>query len=255
MFLYQESRLNTMNIESASKFSKSKINKSINIVNLILISISVFLLLFWLFTIFIFVVTSMWRPQPKQIRNPLDRLNGVTLLDENIISIDRLEDDHLFYSIKNNVFLSDDLTIRNNFKENYESITIDNELVTFNEEGVLVISKGKHEIVFNISIYLVTEKYNNYEAVVINVDKDDIVTLSSEFREDDLNNRDTDRLVIYTKDSVGNYVYPIKRVPIYRTVIISYWVSVVFTSLNFIKIIILFIINRGNNKTIKKRET
>ena len=242
-------------MEIMFSFKSSKINKSINITNLVLITITAGLFVFWILTFMLVVMFSMWSQQQKNIRFPLDSYQDISLLGTNTVFIEKVEDDYLYFSISNSVLLQDEQRLYNNLRYEYLSVYMDQELVAFDNDNQIIIPSGKHEITFNIKIWVKVETYNDYEAIKINIDVDDTVVLSEEFRTLDDSGRTSSYLIIYSKDSVGNYVYPIKRVPIYRTLVISYWVSVVFTSLNFIKIIILFIINRGNNKTIKKRET
>lgn len=236
-------------------FKNSKLNKTINITNLVLIAITVILFILWIFTFIFISMTAMWRQKPKQIRFPLERYQGISLLKTNTVFIEKIEDDYLYFSITNDVSLIDEFELYNNLRYEYLSVYIDQELVAFDNDNQIIIPSGNHEILFNIRILVKIETYNDYEAIQINIDRDDTVILSEEFRTLDDSERTSNYLIIYSKDSVGNYVYPINRLPIYRTLVISYWVSVVYTSLNFIKIIILFIMNRSNNKTIKKQES
>lgn len=236
--------------EKIQKFRKGSVNKFINLANVVLfITTAILGGLFILLMIFT-IGFSMWAPRDIQIINPIEKYHLEETTNKDTIYINSLEDKTLYYTIKINANLKDELSLSKFLNRNNHEIiklSIDDEEVEL-IDNYFTIEKGEYEIVIDLKVDVRIDEYKSYKAIKLYFDLEDEIILSEDFRQDDLEKRDKNIQYIYTNDSVGSYVNTYQRLGIYKALVVLYYLTAVFTTLNIIKIISFYFLTRGLNK-------
>lgn len=241
-----------MNIQTKQKiqnFRKSWPNRFINIINVLLVIGSMFMLAFMLIVSIFTLGFVLETPRSRTIESPFSSNPIAVKQDVNTVYLDYLDNDELYYTITTTI--KNDTVIELAVNDSYTSVIslFINDVEQFaNLNNNYVIPVGQNMIVIDMKANVVIDKYNKYTLTRLEFDVDDSVSLSSEFRDVNLENREEGVELIYTKDSIGNYVPPFQRTLLYKGGMALLTGTVIYTVLNILKFVVLFGLTRGIKK-------
>lgn len=226
-------------------FKKSKINKVLNKINVILFTVSMVVAMAFVMMLVLVAGLSMWGNRGIKIESPLNRV----LSNKNYhydLYLGKIEEDNLFYEIRVNQKLDNQLSINKNVLdyEIYKVVSngIDLEL---NEQNAYIIPSGDNELVFYFKALVHLETYNETKSFEIDIDREANIILSSEFRDDDLSERSSNKVRIFTSDSIGKYKTDFQRLFIYEIFMIILPITLIYTLINGTKYILLLLLTIG----------
>lgn len=243
--------MNIQTKQKIQKFRKSWPNRFINIINVLLVIGSAFMLVFMLLVSIFTLGFVMQTPRSRTIESPFSSNELAIKEGVNTVYLDYLENDDLYYTITTTINNSTviELSKDNTSYTSVVSLFIDDVEQFTNLENNYIIPVGNNEMVINMKANVVLDVYNKYTATRLDFDVEDSVSVSSEFRDVNLENREEGIEVIYTKDSIGNYVPAFQRTPLYKGGMVLLTGTVIYTILNILKFVVLFALTRGIKKS------
>lgn len=239
-----------MNIERQRellKFKRSIINLVINIIHVLLFFMTIGGYALFFVMIILLSGFSMWQstatagmPIRPNLNNSIENISTT-----NIYLVD-LEDGNLRYEVYANITVPDDYTI--DIDGNYgilQHVYLDNQALVFDPEVGYVIPEGTYNLKLEISNSVDIDTYKGVTSVEIYLPDFSHTTLSSYFRRFSPDQEQSIQSVtLITASSTGKYVPKIYRSPMFQAVIKVQQILVIYTVLNVIKIIVLFVLTK-----------
>lgn len=226
-------------------FAGGKVNLYINMFNGILLYVMIGVSVLFAFLFIIGSAFSMWSKQPKRAENPLNvysRMIEKEGQDKLHFESFDIKEEIVIYTVTTKVKIQSDLTIYERTNAGYIiDFFVDGEELWASENKTYFIPVGEYQLVIRLAISVVVDQYQQYTTFHILLNPEDKVTLSNEFRNLEVFRINRNEYLIYTKDSVGNYVSLIKRTWIYKVFKITFWVTAIYSLLNLIKIVIFYL--------------
>jgi len=233
------------------KFKQSKFNNYLNKANIFLLILTVLSYILFYFLIMLLVGLSMWRAN-YEIGMPLSvtDYNNVSKLDNMKIHLVNLEDNILNYEVSAEISIVDYYQLSSSSEFGIiDKVFINNDEIEVDDQNDYLIPEGTYNIKLKLIKEVKVVTYKGVTSAKVEVNNNEEISVSNFFKPLNKSENKTE-INLITASSTGKYVKEIYRTPFYQGISKIFWFTVIYTSINAVKIIVLWIVIRNKSDEI-----